>query len=513
MKTREAQAIGGSSGMGKTNYMIWDFLRKADAGDCGLAGHFAHEDAGEELLLQLERRFHLNRVVVFDTKTTRKVLAKRFVGISTLPPGFDRDAENEEFALHLLALAARLRKDIKDLRERSSIRRNALLAIRVYQELDFSGLWLPPFEIPQILEKDSHVQRWAIRNCRHLRLRHELEQVRELNGHDQIAKVLPAQSFLADFLCTELMRAMLSVRPTFDLAAHLKACAATGEPGIYIALGGCTSDAITLHFGSDFKQIEQDAKSNPSEVNRFIYQDEIFNYGLFREDENRALATLRGFRVHWRGAFQTYPVDESNVVRGLRGNTDKVIFGTHDFDQALDFAKDLVKAADEYKVHHTKTTTKQRTHHRKEERVTRGKHTDADGKIGMSENVSVTLVPEIEEYVEETPEYQSPNDQLFWFAQRLMELPVGHAWFQIGTGKPYRGIVPEVFPVCGSDDERREEADRCMAELMESPLYQTPKEFLMPPQPEMPKPAKPAKPAEKPRAAAPRIRGRKPTGS
>lgn len=499
MARRGHIAVGGSSGKGKTNYALHLLLATVAAGEKGVCAHFPHREAGEEFLLHLEDRGHLDRVVVFDTKDVRRVLGKQLIWASGHPDPFQRDAENEEYATHFLGIAARTRKDIKDLRERSAIFRNAKLAIQVYQNLDAGTLWLPPFEIPRILEKGSDVQAWALRHCTHERYRRQLERLSRMPLHEQVAKVVPAEDFLDGFLNTTVIRAMGSVRPRFSLPDHLKRCR-TGEPGVYVGLGGGSDDIVSLTFGSDYQQIAQDAKSSPCAIPRVVLQDECFNYWLLTEVEGRNLNTLRAFGVEYVGIFQTYPKDQPTVVQAFRAATDKVLFGSDDWDTALEFAKDQARAADEYKVHHEVVSTRFRPVQRDETRVSTGTWVGPDGKGGKSVTEAPTTVTDHEEFREVTPQYQGGQEQLFWLARQNRGQGVGEATFVFGTDAPYRARVPLVRPVCPFAEDARREASRCLARVMAQDLYAAPAPFALPPPPREQPPA--GRPAPRPTGGA-----------
>ncbi len=511
MKTRKHRKIVGSSGRGKTNYLSWRILTLADQGDTGIACFFPHRKAGEEVLLHLEERGHIDRVVVHDIRNVESVLPKVIIRISTKPEGYARDAENEEYRDAFLDLTIRRRKDIEELEERPMIEKYSKLALDVYTNLDFTGLWLPPFEIPNILVKDSDVQLWALRNCTHERIREDLRRAAALNGHEQVSHVLPAERHLAGLLNNAVMRASCSVRPIFDAPSHLKECS-TGEPGIYVSIGGGSDKATSLHMGNDLSQIAIDARQNPSEQERVTITDETTNYGLYGAADARNQATLRGFNVGQEFATQSYDFPTDAITRGYRQNADSVIFGCDDFEQALECAKDLARGLDEYKVHHTTQTTKQRTKHKEMERVTKGKWSGPDGAGGSSENVSVTLVPEVEEYVELQDQYQQGNEQFLWLAQQIMSLEVGEAIFQLGTGKPFKRMVPYVPPLCAYPEDFQPEAERCLESILTDGPYRRPQVFAMP---EQPKPIKPphAKPPKKPAGNAARVKPRQPKGS
>ena len=472
--------IVGMSGTGKTTYMLDEILRLADREDCGLAILLPHAEHGEKLLTYLDQLGHLWRVVLDDLRDRLRVLPKAYLLCAQDKNAFVRAGANEEYRDACLSIPTRRRKDLVDLNERSMIHKFAHVATAVYQNLDE---WLPLTRASQFLVKGHALQGWAIRHCTEEQAREDLIRAAELNTHDQMAYVLPAERFLAGWLGRAHVAARTSVYPNFYLPDHLKDCG-DGVPGIYIALGGGSREAIQDNMASDFMQIVFDAKAEPSDTPRYVFVDEGVNYGLIHTFEAEALNTLRAFNVFTRWAVQSYQFATPAVETAFRQNTASVIFRQGSRYMAEECAGDLMTLCDEYKVHHHDFTTRQIRKDRKEERRNRSTRRDKHGEVeGFSDTNQTVNLSEFEEREEARASYQQGNEQLFWLARELRRLPVGTCWIQDGDGEPYLYRVPWLPELCVYPEDReeyREEVARCLDEVKRGPLYVEPRALVLP---------------------------------
>lgn len=481
--------IVGMSGSGKSKFMIGAIAHLADTEEVGLGCFFPHAKEGHELLVHLRDRGHLDRTVVDDLGDNVRVLPKVYLRVSTHPDPFERAAENEEFRDGFLSMPAR-RRDMDKVANTPAIEKYSHVAATAYQYLDE---WLPQYLMAKMLVREHPIQDWALQHVTDDEARWELQQVANMGTHDWVALAQPAVRFLEGFLLRTHIKLRTSVRSTFDLPAHLKDCG-DGRPGIYVSLGGGSKEATAVNQASDFQQIAFDAKHNRSDVRREVWRDEVTNFGLFGPFEAENVATLRGFKVFMRDALQSYNYATPEIEDAHRTNSGSVIFKQGSERMGKETVGDLMSMLNKYDVHHTERTTKQRTKHRSEVRKSVGKWKGPNDAEGTSENESVFLVPEVEEYEETRDVYSQSNEQVFWSAQGLRELSAGQCWVQAGNRKPVNRqvrLLPDLFPFA---EDFPFEVDECLREIKDRPIYVRPQTYVLPETPP------PAKAAPRPRA-------------
>src|SRR5262249_5678157 len=142
------------------------------------------------------------------------------------------------------------------------------------------------------------------------------------------------------------------------------------------------------------------AKAKKPENRWFIFRDESLNYDLFGAFEAKAHNTTRNLNVFCMDSLQAYDFEEPRVERDFRTNTYSVIFGNKDFEMAQECAKDLSGMFDEFHVHHTDVTTKQRVVHDTEQRVTEQVWEGPKGTKGKSTSTTRAPVTHHEDYEE-----------------------------------------------------------------------------------------------------------------
>jgi hypothetical protein len=503
-KDAKHEELKGAPGTGKTTRIKRKMLALADRADCAIAAFFPVAEPGEDFLLHLENHGHMNRVVVHDQRDMNNVLFKQLIRISSEPDPFVRREENERYCTAFLDLPAR-RRHMEALAIFPAIEKYSKLAVESWQVTDMSSQWIPPFAIGNILIPEHPLHHYVFRHMPEGEDRWELMQVAFMNKHDWVTLVLPAVRFLKGALDNAHMRATCSRRPTFNLPAHLRRCK-TGEPGIYVSLGNASKEATSLNIVCDVQQIVFDALTKPWGFDCHIARDELLNWDLYGAPEAQFHAIMRNYRVNFTDALQSYAFPTEEIAQSFRQNTSiKRIFRCNDPDMAFEAARSLMRMLDENKIHHFDESVHTVPEIIYERRESEGVSIGPDGKRTTNRNSSLVPVTRHHERVDRKASYQQGNEQLFWLAQKIQNLPDLKCIVQERHGQPYEDAVrllPNLCPVRGDFEL---EVKRCLNQLKNSPLYQKPEVWTTPAIPSIPKQA----PAKKPNSNPKGTRGKK----
>ncbi len=196
----------------------------------------------------------------------------------------------------------------------------------------------------------------------------------------------------------------------------------------------------------------------------------------------------------------TWLVGYKSVWTPIRQNLHGKYIGRQaDPEMAMEAARDLVALTDRMKVHHEDETNRQvHLGFRQEERTAQGKWSDGD-KSGTSQTTSLHQVPEYGIQTEIRRTFESPNDQMFWLAQKLSTLADMHYFRVFKSEKITEGVVKWLPKLCVFEENFMTEVQAALERIFsDQRIYRAPAipKMLDMPSP-LPKPEK--KPKRKPK--------------
>lgn len=452
----------GPTGTGKTNLVLLLILSMIDSG-CWITAAFPHEQPGLDLIAELYARYGkaiFNRLLVIDLRDMTKVVMTQFIHSSSNPDPLQRLHENDIFSAPLLDSMRRRRPDIKSWDERPTLYDGAQLAIRLYQNKD---RWYPEPWLYDAFLKRHPKQTFVASHCTNVDDRNELLSFNFLPPREQESTSKAIRRLLKGTLAIPAILARTSKPPVHDKKAFLN------RGGITVILGGASDQAASVAIGSDFAETMFLAKQGLERPGVYVV-DEALNHKLLGEYESTILSTIRWKGVSVWYVVQSFDFPSEEIKNNVLQNTDHYWFRQGTYDMAMEAAKDMLGALDEYKVHHT--ITKQvhagfDTIHR----VTKGisKHPE-HGDI-ESEHEQVSMVPLYKELKEDV--HQAPDHQLVWFAQSMQELQ-WECCVREKNRAPYKLSIPLLPDSWAFEGLKERKAAECLTLLKERPEYQTP---------------------------------------
>jgi hypothetical protein len=461
--------IRGTTGSGKTNYLVVEHLAYIDRNDGWLIAQFPHPQAGELFVAELFACFGesiLDRLVVERYSDMDRVIMRTFVRSSTHPDFLTRMQENEELLGSLMDKLAQRRK-INDLAEFPVLEKYSRLAIRVKQN---QSEWFPDYKIPKILVPNGPIWRQALEHCTDCELAAELDDLQTMPIREQLSLLEPARRLLEGIFRSPPIIARTSQPEEWDKETRLN------NNMIYVGIGGNISDdALRIMVGSDYQDTIFLAKQRRIKPGRYSV-DEVNNYHLCGPFEARSLSTSRAFGVETWYADQVSIFPTPEIEKQVDGNSDHVWFLQGDEELAEKAAKDLSGGFDEFKIHHTDETHKQvHLGFDYEERHTKGRVKDHLGGIkSESESTSIVPIARYGEVIEQRHGYQSGQEQTFWKKTDLLSLPVGSCFVRQRGRAPYREnvkLMPDSWAFPGLAKQKFHE---CLELIKRKPIFQKP---------------------------------------
>lgn len=466
MHLREGHVLtAGPTGAGKSNFLIWWILLLFML-RIGMTVVLPHWPPARDLIAEIFARLKertIGLLIVEDAGEMLRVIARRFIHFSTddnILIQMRDDRQFEERALE--PCLARMTE--KNLADSPAKEKYARLAIRTVQDANRNGANIPDSDVCYVIVPGHPAYAKALRFCTRQDVIRELRLIADMPTREYMTMVESAVRLLEPVYQSPTVIARTQNPPTFDWAAFHRA------GGIHIITKGAASDEdFRVLQNADFLTKYRLALAGQLGEHRYCI-DEVNNYGLANNFVARALSTTRfvKFFIHLLVQLFDWPTEE--IGRNVLSNTSHVIFQQQDPEMAAFFSRDLMGNLSRNAVHHYDTTTRQVHDGFDEiEKVSKGK----TSKGGSSETVSTQLVARYKEVPESRPVYEAPEHQVFWQAQALGQLPVGHCWIKELRKPPVFLQVPLVRPSFFTHTVE-DKVSQCLTMLLASAPYETP---------------------------------------
>lgn len=409
------------------------------------------------------------RLIFEDVGEVSKVVMRPFVMYSTKANPLDQMMEDRLLEERALEAPIGRTTDTK-LADTPAKEKYARLGIRLSQEARRNGAFIPESEIPNLLNRDHPIQEYALSFCRNADLLREFSVIRLLPLRDYLTMVESAIRFLEPVYRSASVIARTSLPPDFDWPEFFR------QGGTHIITKGKASDEeFRTYCQADFLMKFRLAMDGLLPQHHY-WIDEANNYGLINDFCAKAFSTSRYRKFFLCPMVQLLDFATEEIKNNVLSNcSNRTIFRQEDPELQEFFARDLRGMMDEYKQHHVDEDVRTVWDGWDEvQKVTKGRTKQADGKESETESLTTQLVARYREDRRLKPAYQGGNEQAWWLAQQLGELPVGSCFIKTRGQKPVRLDVPFlrdswVFP--GVADRK---IDECLTQLYQRPPYQTP---------------------------------------
>lgn len=466
--------IRGRTRSGKTRLELVRLLDQAEAQEKRSITFIApHAEAGETLIAELYARFGssiLPRLIVERISDCSKVVMRTLIKRSTAGNYFVRRNQNAVYCKNFMDMVGR-RIGIVNWAEHRVLLKYTRLAVSTFQHLD---TWVPESLVPQFLVPRSKEWEFALAHVTDEKLFHALQRISRMSEKDQLYHTEPVVRLLEDFLGNPAIEARTSKPQRWDRVAFHNA------GGIQVILGeDGYEDALAAVVSADFQETCYLLKTGQIHVPFTYGIDEALNAQLFGWYESRALSTMAGSGLSMDLIIQSDDFPTPEMKRNANQNTDHYWFNCGDWETAMEGARDLLGALDEYKVHHT-TSKQVHAGFAYEKRRSHGT-TDA-GDSGSRRTVTTTevAVPQYDTVQENV--FQSGNEQIIWQAQQLQMLPERTCWCRPMGRAPYRMAVPlledswafPAIPELGIEALATQKVKECLELLKTKDIYETP---------------------------------------
>lgn len=462
-------AIFGPTRVGKSNFGVWRSLQHMRE-RTSFTFVLPHDPPAETLVAEIYARLKwgvVGRLIVEDAGDMNRVIPRQFVQFSTSTNVYEQERDDRLFEERAMEPC------IANLAEGTELGpakdKYSRLAIRLFQEARRNGAFIGESDIPDLLAPDHPSQRLALSVCKKDYLIREFDRINVLPLRDYFSHVESAIRFLETIYKSPVVKVRTQNPPSFDWPAFFR------RGGIHIITKGKASEAdFRALVNADFLMKYRMAMDGKM-PKHFYKMDEVANYGLLDDFKAIALQTS-GYREFWLEMYlhgRDFPTPE--IERKVLNNCDKVFMRQSDPDMQEFAARELRALLDREKEHHRDFTTRM-VHDGFDEiaRRTRGK-SKAGGRVTESESVSPQLIARYKEVVDERVSYESPNDQVFWQAQRIGELQKGELFYKPLYGTPSLIRVPLVQPSFFVHTIERKIYE-CLTLIRQNWPYETPKQ-------------------------------------